>query len=77
MRRLILGSAMPVASLILACCCSNANAQTQLPVEIQQKIDKVAHRRARQDGRAQRLRCGRKGWADRVSARLRECAARA
>lgn len=43
MRRLILGSAMPVASLILAFFCSNANAQAQLPVEIQQKIDKVAH----------------------------------
>ncbi len=43
MRRLILRSALPLASLILTFFCSNANAQTQLPVEMQQKIDKVAH----------------------------------
>ena len=43
MRTLTLFSAMPVAILILAFFCPNANAQTQLPVEIQQKIDKVAH----------------------------------
>jgi len=29
--------------LILACYCTRANAQTRLPIEMQQKIDKVAH----------------------------------
>src|ERR1700687_2569307 len=42
MRRAILCSAFPFATLILASCCAKANAQTQLPVELQQKIDKVA-----------------------------------
>ncbi|HTC40723.1 MAG TPA: serine hydrolase domain-containing protein [Candidatus Acidoferrales bacterium] len=36
-------SALPLATLILAFSWPNANAQTQLPVEMQQKIDKVAH----------------------------------
>ena len=43
MRRLILRSALPFTSLILAFFCASANAQTQLPIEMQQKIDKVAH----------------------------------
>ena len=42
MQRAILCSAFPFATLILASCCAKANAQTQLPVELQQKIDKVA-----------------------------------
>jgi len=42
MRRAILCSAFPFATLILACCCAKVNAQTQLPTEMQQKIDKVA-----------------------------------
>jgi D-alanyl-D-alanine carboxypeptidase len=42
MRRAILCSAFLFASLILACSCAKANAQTQLPAEMQQKIDKVA-----------------------------------
>src|SRR6266852_4063750 len=42
MRRAISCSAFPFATLILACCCAMANAQTQLPAEMQQKIDKVA-----------------------------------
>ncbi|HXM96354.1 MAG TPA: hypothetical protein VOA64_19215, partial [Candidatus Dormibacteraeota bacterium] len=42
MRRAILCSAFPFATLILASCCANANAQPQLPAEMQQKIDKVA-----------------------------------
>jgi D-alanyl-D-alanine carboxypeptidase len=43
MRRLMLRSALPVTTLILGFTCPNANAQTQLPIEMQQKIDKVAH----------------------------------
>jgi D-alanyl-D-alanine carboxypeptidase len=42
MLRAILCSAFRLATLILACSCARANAQTQLPVEMQQKIDKVA-----------------------------------
>lgn len=42
MRRAILISAYLLAALILACPWAKANAQTQLPPEIQQKIDKVA-----------------------------------
>ncbi len=42
MRRAILCSAFPFATLILACSCAKANAQTQLTAEMQQKIDKVA-----------------------------------
>src|ERR1700694_4089516 len=42
MQRAILCSPFPFATLILASCCAKANAQTQLPVELQQKIDKVA-----------------------------------
>jgi CubicO group peptidase (beta-lactamase class C family) len=42
MRRAILCSAFSFAALILACSCAKANAQTQLPTEMQQKIDKVA-----------------------------------
>ena len=42
MRRAILCSAFPFATLILGCSCAKANAQTQLPAEMQQKIDKVA-----------------------------------
>ncbi len=34
--------AFSFAILILACCCARANAQTQLPAEMQLKIDKVA-----------------------------------
>ena len=43
MLRLILRSALSFTTLILAFSCANANAQTQLPVEMQRKIDKVAH----------------------------------
>jgi len=43
MRRLMLRSALPVTTLILAFSCPNANAQAQLSLEMQQKIDKVAH----------------------------------
>jgi D-alanyl-D-alanine carboxypeptidase len=42
MRLAILCSAFLLATLILACSCARANAQTQLPAEMQQKIDKVA-----------------------------------
>jgi D-alanyl-D-alanine carboxypeptidase len=42
MLRAILCSAVRLATLILACSCARANAQTQLPTEMQQKIDKVA-----------------------------------
>src|SRR5579864_5270200 len=42
MLRAILCSAARLATLILACSCARANAQTQLPTEMQQKIDKVA-----------------------------------
>jgi D-alanyl-D-alanine carboxypeptidase len=42
MLRAILCSAVRLAALILACSCARANAQTQLPTEMQQKIDKVA-----------------------------------
>jgi CubicO group peptidase (beta-lactamase class C family) len=42
MLRAILGSAFRLATLILACSCAGANAQTQLPAEMQQKIDKVS-----------------------------------
>jgi len=43
MRQLILRSALPVTTLIFAFSCANATAQTQLPIEMQQKIGKVAH----------------------------------
>jgi D-alanyl-D-alanine carboxypeptidase len=43
MRRLMLRSALPVTSFILAFACPHAHAQTQLPIEMQQKIDKAAH----------------------------------
>jgi D-alanyl-D-alanine carboxypeptidase len=43
MRRAILNSAFHLTNLILACSCATASAQTQLPIEMQQKIDKVAH----------------------------------
>jgi len=42
MLRAILCSAVRLATLILACSCARANAQTQFPTEMQQKIDKVA-----------------------------------
>lgn len=42
MRRAILCSAFGLATLILACSCARANAQTLLPDEMQHKIDKVA-----------------------------------
>ena len=42
MLRAILCSAFRLATLMLACSCARANAQTQLPTEMQQKIDKVA-----------------------------------
>jgi D-alanyl-D-alanine carboxypeptidase len=42
MLRAILCSAVRLTTLILACSCARANAQTQLPTEMQQKIDKVA-----------------------------------
>ena len=42
MLRAILCSAVRLATLILACSCARANAQTQLQSEMQQKIDKVA-----------------------------------
>jgi len=42
MWRAILCSAFRLATLILACSCARANAQTQLPAEMQHKIDKVA-----------------------------------
>jgi D-alanyl-D-alanine carboxypeptidase len=43
MRGLMLRSASPLTILILAFTCANARAQAQLPLEMQQKIDKVAH----------------------------------
>jgi D-alanyl-D-alanine carboxypeptidase len=43
MRRLMLRSALPLATLILAFSCARANAQTELPLGMQQKIDQVAH----------------------------------
>jgi D-alanyl-D-alanine carboxypeptidase len=43
MRRARLNSALRLTILIVACSCARANAQTQLPIEMQQKIDKVAH----------------------------------
>src|SRR5271156_2293482 len=43
MRRAMLSSALRLTTLILACYCTRANAQTRLPIEMQQKIDKVAH----------------------------------
>jgi D-alanyl-D-alanine carboxypeptidase len=43
MRRAILKSAFHLTNLILACSCATASAQTQLTIEMQQKIDKVAH----------------------------------
>src|ERR1700734_4475116 len=43
MRMLTPFSALPLAALILALSSPNASAQTQLPIEMQQKIDKVAH----------------------------------
>ena len=43
MRRLLQCSALPLTTLVLAFACPNADAQTQLPIEIQQRIDKVAH----------------------------------
>src|SRR5438309_1337325 len=42
MRCAILCSAFRLATLILACSCARANAQDQLPAEMQHKIDKVA-----------------------------------
>jgi CubicO group peptidase (beta-lactamase class C family) len=42
MRRANLFLSFPLATLILACSCTKANAQNQLPAEMQQKIDKVA-----------------------------------
>jgi D-alanyl-D-alanine carboxypeptidase len=42
MLRAILCSAFALATLILECPCAMANAQIQLPAEMQQKIDKVA-----------------------------------
>lgn len=42
MRRAISCSAFRLATLILACSCARANAQTLLPDEMQHKIDKVA-----------------------------------
>src|ERR1700758_4525038 len=42
MLRAILCSAARLATLILACSCARANAQTQLPPDMQRKIDKVA-----------------------------------
>ncbi len=43
MRRATWSSTLRLTTLILACSCARANAQTQLPIEMQQKIDKVAH----------------------------------
>jgi D-alanyl-D-alanine carboxypeptidase len=43
MRRLMLCSAVPLTILMLALACANARSQAQLPLEMQQKIDKVAH----------------------------------
>lgn len=43
MRRARLNSALRLTILIVACSCARANAPTQLPIEMQQKIDKVAH----------------------------------
>ena len=43
MRRARLNSAWRLTILIVGCSCTRANAQTQLPIEMQQKIDKVAH----------------------------------
>jgi D-alanyl-D-alanine carboxypeptidase len=42
MRRAMLSSTLRLTTLILACTCAGANAQNQLPIEMQQKIDKVA-----------------------------------
>ena len=42
MLRAILCSAFRLATLVLACSCARANAQTQLPTEMQKEIDKVA-----------------------------------
>jgi len=42
MRPTILCSAFHLAILVLACSCARTDAQTQLPAEVQQKIDKVA-----------------------------------
>jgi D-alanyl-D-alanine carboxypeptidase len=42
MLRVISCSAFRLATLILACSCAGANAQTQLPPDMQRKIDKVA-----------------------------------
>jgi D-alanyl-D-alanine carboxypeptidase len=42
MIRAIFRSAFRLAALTLTCSCAEANAQTQLPAEMQQKIDKVA-----------------------------------
>jgi hypothetical protein len=52
MLRAILGSAFRLATLILACSCAGANAQTQLPAEMQQKIDKVSTDALAKNGRA-------------------------
>jgi D-alanyl-D-alanine carboxypeptidase len=43
MQRAMLSSTLRLTTLILACSCATVNAQTQLPIEMQQKIDKVAH----------------------------------
>jgi D-alanyl-D-alanine carboxypeptidase len=43
MRRAILHSAFHLTNLILACSCATARAQTELTIEMQQKIDKLAH----------------------------------
>jgi D-alanyl-D-alanine carboxypeptidase len=43
MRRAMLNSTLRLATLIFACSCARANAQSQLPIEMQQKIDKLAH----------------------------------
>jgi D-alanyl-D-alanine carboxypeptidase len=43
MRRAILHSAFHLTNLILACSCATARAQTDLTIEMQQKIDKLAH----------------------------------
>jgi D-alanyl-D-alanine carboxypeptidase len=43
MRHLMLCSALPLTAWILAFSCPNSHAQAQLPIEMQQKIDKVAH----------------------------------
>jgi D-alanyl-D-alanine carboxypeptidase len=43
MRQLLMRWALPLTTLIPAFSCPRANAQIQLPIEMQQKIDKVAH----------------------------------